>query len=339
MPELRQNMATREWVIIATERARRPEEFAEVSRVRTHTRPQRVEKCPFCPGNEHMTPAATLAIEDGEGWGVRVFNNLYSALGDGPVSERVMEGLHRHMSGVGRHEVVVESPRHNTTTALMSVQEVARFLRAFQVRTEEASRDERVLLTICFKNHGAAAGASLEHPHGQILCLPVVPLQLRSRAHDAMTYFDEHGSCVFCDMWRQEIADGVRVVVEGKHSVSFVPFAAFSPFHIWIVPKRHAALFVQTRPDELEDIASVLRTTLAKLYWGLGDPDYNWMIRAAPNHHGTSRSYHWYLSVVPRVSKMAGFELGAGMFINSALPEQSARFLREVQVPDVVPST
>ena len=333
MPELRQNVATREWVIIATERARRPDQFVDEQHALTESRPRHVADCPLCPGNEALAGEATLEICAAGRWQVRVVRNKYPALVDTVAPERRFEGIERRMGGFGVHEVLIESPLHNVTTALQSEAEVARTLRAFAERGRALARDERIFLTIFFKNHGAGAGTSLEHPHCQMVSLPVIPRHVRQRLQDASAYYDEHGSCAFCDMWRQELSGGVRVVVEGRHCVAFVPYAAFSPFHTWVVPKRHMAAFGGACEEELEDVAAVLRALLRRMYFGLHDPDFNFVVRTAPNHEDRCRSFHWYLSVVPRVARSAGFEVGSGMFINTSLPEDSARFLREVKAP------
>jgi len=333
MPELRQNVATREWVIIATERAQRPDQFVDPRRTLTETRPRRVAECPFCPGNEEKAGQPTLEVSEGGHWQARVIANKFPALVEAVAPKHRFEGIERSLTGFGVHEVLVESPLHNVTTGLQTEAEVARTLRAFCERGRKLSHDERILLTIFFKNHGAGAGTSLEHPHCQMISLPVVPHHVRQRLQDAAAYYDEHGACVFCDMWHQELAAGARVIAEGKHSVAFVPYAAFSPFHTWIVPKRHMPVFSHAREDELEDVAAVLRTVLRKMYFGLRDPDFNFVVRTAPNHEDRSRTFHWYLSVVPRVTRTAGFEVGSGMFINTSLPEESARFLRDIKAP------
>ena len=332
MSELRQNLATKEWVIIATERAQRPADFDDPRRPHTHARPSRVETCPFCPGNEHMSaPAVLEVLQDGR-WQVRIVPNKYPALADHGGVERRSDGTARWMSGFGVHEILIESPEHNTTAALQEDSQVARALRALRQRQQQLERDPRLMMTLCFKNHGSAAGTSLEHPHCQMISVPVVPHHIRQRLADALAYHDERGTCVYCDMWRQELDAGLRVVAEGELFVAFLPYAALSPFHIWILPRRHAPIFTQISEPETEDLARVLRQVLARLYYGLHDPDFNFVIRSAPTHEEHSRSFHWYLSIVPKVTKIAGFELGSGMFINTALPEESARFLREVKL-------
>ncbi len=333
MPEIRQNIATKEWVIIATERARRPEDFTAATRTRTHERPPRVATCPFCPGNEGMTPEPSLVVRDAGGaWRQRIVPNKFGALSPTAPPRRLEAGVARMTEGYGFHDVLIESPHHNTTTALMPAAEVASALAALRDRARELARDERISQIIPFKNHGESAGTSLEHPHCQMVSLPIVPSHIRQRLEEAMRYFDEHGTCVFCDMarWESEVAE--RVICEDDHFVSFIPYAAFSPFHTWILPRRHRPLFTLASDEELASLGAVLKTTLLKLYRGLGDPHYNYMIRMAPLAYDKVQWSHWYLSIVPKITKTAGFELGSGMYINTALPEASAEFLRGVAV-------
>ncbi|HWQ14698.1 MAG TPA: galactose-1-phosphate uridylyltransferase [Roseiflexaceae bacterium] len=330
MPEIRQNLATREWVIIATERAKRPEQFALPHREHTAIPPYD-DRCPFCPGNEELDLERLRLPAEGP-WQQRVVRNRYPALQEDSDGERQLDGIHRSIPGVGYHEVVVESRLHNTNPALETVDEVEGTLRAFQLRSWAYGEDERVEQVICFKNHGPTAGTSLLHPHAQIIALPVVPYTVRARAAEARRYFDDHGECVICRMRTDEEASGERLVAETQHFSAFVPYAAFSPFHLWIVPRRHAASFGGTTPEELRDLAALLRDILRRIYFALNDPDYNYVIRTAPQCEHTARHLHWYLPIIPRVSHSAGFELGSGMFINTALPEESARFLREFRI-------
>jgi len=329
MPELRQNMATREWVIIATERAKRPEEFFQAHQNRTEERPAWAEHCPFCPGNEELD-LEQLRIPDNGDWQARVVRNRYPALqGEGERTRR-FEGSNCAISGVGHHEVIVESRLHNTCPALETVDEVECTLLAFQLRGLALREDPRVEHVVYFKNHGATAGASLQHPHAQLLALPVVPYTVRSRMEEARRYFDDHGACAICRMREEEERQQVRMVIESDWFSAFVPYAAFSPFHLWIIPRRHEASFLMSTAEELRDLAVVLRELLRKLYVGLNDPDYNYVMRSTPEHERASEYFHWYLSVVPRVTRTAGFELGSGMFINTSLPEESAAYLRGI---------
>jgi UDPglucose--hexose-1-phosphate uridylyltransferase len=172
----------------------------------------------------------------------------------------------------------------------------------------------------------------LQHPHAQIAATPIVPTQIRRRLDEAIRYFDENGECVFCQTLRQELRARERIVYENQSFVAFIPYAALSPFHLWIYPRRHMSAFDAIMDGELEHLATALRTVLAKLYHGLSDPDYNFSIRSIPLRAGQTDYFHWYVAIVPRVTKTAGFEIGSGMYINTALPEASAQFLREIAV-------
>ena len=331
MPELRQNLITRDWVIISTERANRPNEF-KTGRQRPVMQ-DHDDACPFCPGNEHLTSPEISRIGQEDSWRVRTIQNKFPALS--PVGERTRhsEGIFRSMSGVGIHEVIVDHPRHNMTPALMSDEEMTDIVTMYWTRYVAVKKDPRIEAIVIFKNHGETAGTSLSHPHSQLAATPVVPTQVRGRIDESIRYFDDTGECVFCRTLKEELAAGDRIILEGKHFVAFQPFASLSPFHTWIFPRRHMSSFDDIDDAEIPDLASVLRAYLAKLYHGLDDPDYNYTIRSSPTGNPHTEYFHWYLSVVPRVSRVAGFEIGSGMFINTALPEETARFLREFEIP------
>lgn len=329
MSELRQNVATKEWVIIATDRAQRPRDFSRPSRKRTEDRPERQENCPFCPGNEDQSEDVMRIPEDGP-WQVRTVLNKYGALQRDGMRERIFEGVRRRVSGVGYHEVIIESPRHNTCAALQSPDAVAVTLRAFQQRGKAIKRDPNTEHIIYFKNHGQRAGTSLEHPHTQLIGLPLVPHHIRNRNEEARRYFDDMGHCVHCQMWSDELEDASRIVATNEDFVALIPYAAFSPFHTWIIPRRHHPTFLSIGDDELNNLGQILHNVLRKIYVGLGDPDYNYVVRSAPFRDEEQEYLHWYVTIVPRVTRAAGFELGSGMFINTALPEESAAFLRSV---------
>jgi UDPglucose--hexose-1-phosphate uridylyltransferase len=329
MPELRQNMATKEWVIIATERAKRPEQFVQPDKERVEDRPAYAAGCPFCPGNEELDLERLRLPEEGD-WIVRVVQNRYPALRESGDRAENIGGLSSSIAGVGYHDVVVESRLHNTSPATEAIEEIERTLRAFQIRGLDMRADKRIEQIVFFKNHGAAAGASLLHPHAQMLGMPVVPSSIRGRAEEARRYYEEHGECVICRMRQEEQREQARIVVDSPFFSAFIPFAAFSPFHLWIIPRLHHASFLDTAPEELHDLALVLHKILHKIYVGLNDPDYNYVIRSAPIHEAEAEHLHWYIAVVPRVTRMAGFEMGTGMFINTALPEESAQFLRSI---------
>jgi len=331
MPELRHNVLTRDWVIIATERARRPEDFVKKKKDKKVI-PSHVANCPFCPGNEKMTPPETYVVPDTTGWRVRVTPNKFAALSYEGERRRYIQGIRRTITGVGIHEVIVETPDHSKTTALLDDAQVETIVQTYLNRFKFASQDSRVEQVTIFKNHGEAAGTSLEHPHSQVIATPVITAQLRDRLINALKHFDEFGECIFCRVLDQELKEGTRVVLETPHFVTFVQYAALTPFSMLIMPRRHMACFAEISDAEAADLARALRRTLAKLHLGLEDPDFNYVVRTAPSEYAGVKYYHWYVSIIPRLTKTAGFELGSGMFINVSLPEENASFLRGIQV-------
>ena len=332
MPELRQNPVNKEWVIIATERAKRPHELARRNAENVRL-PSYSENCPFCPGNEHMAPPETRRIVRDGRWQVRVVPNKFAALsGEGEVFRRV-EGLKRSVSGIGIHEVIVETPDHSQAAALLNPQDLELLVQCYLERYLTISQDPRIELITIFKNHGLRAGSSLEHSHSQLIATPIISPEIRRRMEDALRFYDDEGQCLFCKVMAEELADSIRIVRETEHFVAFIPYASLSPFAMWIFPRRHMASFGEIHPDEIHDFAQLLKVILTKLYYGLGNPDYNYVIRSSPSENRYSRYYHWYLSLIPRLTRVAGFELGSGMYINVTLPETNAEFLRGVEPP------
>jgi UDPglucose--hexose-1-phosphate uridylyltransferase len=332
MPELRQNFFTKEWVVIATERAKRPEEMA------VH-RPAKsvqsfVESCPFCPGHENKTPPEILRISDrdGEHWTIRVVPNKFAALSRDVEPDRTVRRSRRTINGFGIHDVIIETPDHAQVMALMTDAEVADVLRVYKTRFTALSSDSRIAQITIFKNHGADAGTSLEHPHSQLIATPVISLQVRQRFQEALRYYDDFGACMFCETLEEELAEKQRIVLTTDNFVALETFASPTPFCTHIYPRRHMASFGDISDTELTDLGQVLRAILGKLYHGLANPDFNYTIRTAPAECVGVKYFHWYLSVIPRLTRVAGFELGSGMFINSVLPEAAAEFLRKVNV-------
>ncbi len=330
MPELRQNRFTKEWVILATERAKRPEEL-RVARDSRPPLPSYSEKCPFCRGNEKLAPPAVMTIPDDGNWSVRIVPNKFAALSREGDLWRKIERSRRTMNGIGIHDVIVETPNHALTTALLPVENVAEILRAYRQRFTDISADPRIAHVTIFKNHGASAGTSLEHPHSQLIGTPVISSQVRHRIYEALRHYDEFGECMLCEAIKEDLSDPTRVVLLSDHFMAVEPFASSTPFATYIYPRRHMASFGATSDAEIVDLASVLKTVLAKLYVGLQNPDFNYTIRTAPHENAGVLYYHWYLSVIPRLTRVAGFELGSGMFINTVLPEAAAEFLRNTK--------
>jgi len=335
MSELRHNILTREWVIVAPERAKRPDDFKKAHKP-ISSGPSFLANCPFCPGNEHMTKPSTLVIPNGDGWKLRVVGNKYPSLSSEGERQRILQGIRRVVTGVGVHEVIIDTPEHNRPLALMDNYQVEVIISAYLDRFRYASADPRVEQVTIFKNHGEAAGTSLEHPHSQVIGTPVITAQLRDRLSNALRHFDEFGECIFCRVMEMELKEQARVVIESRHFVLFVQFAALTPFSMMIMPRRHMAVFSEMTDDEAQDLAQILRNTLAKLHYGLDDPDFNFTIRTAPLEYQGVKYFHWYLSIIPRLTRTAGFELGSGMFVNVRLPEEDAAFLRRTLVNELL---
>ncbi len=333
MSELRQNVLTREWVIISPERAKRPDEFARKKngeRVLAEYEPE----CPFCVGNEHLTSDELYRIPEKGSWKVRVISNKFPALSGRGERVRRVEGIYRSMTAVGFHEVIIENPIHNRTIALMADDEITDLLKVYRHRYKEIKKDGRIEAIILFKNHGESAGTSVAHPHSQLVATPIVPNQIRSRIDESIRYFDDTGECVCCRTVQDELHAKERLIFQSKNFVAFIPYAALSPFHIWIFPLRHASSFDEINDFEIKDLSKCLKAVLAKLYYGLNNPDFNYSVRSIPTRDIHTEYFHWYITIVPRVTKTAGFEIGSGMYVNTALPEESAEFLRGISVPD-----
>jgi UDPglucose--hexose-1-phosphate uridylyltransferase len=331
VPELRQDRFTKEWVILATERAKRGGE-AKAKRV-PKPLPQHDEKCPFCPGNEAMTPAAVLEIpqQDGCAWQVRVIPNKYAAVSRDGQPVRHVAGSHHSVDGVGIHDVIIESPDHSQTIATLRVSEVQTILESYKARCDAVSDDPRVAQVIIFKNHGAGSGTTLEHPHTQLIATPVISSHIRGRIYEALRYYDDFGVCIACAALEEELTEQTRVVLTTDHFVVVEPFASPVPYNTHIYPRRHMCSFGEISPPELGDLAGALKSVLERLYVGLDNPDFNYTIVTAPTDHSAAQYYHWYLSIIPRLTQLAGFELGSGMSINTLSPESAAEFLRNVR--------
>lgn len=335
MPELRQNFFTKEWVIIATERAKRPEDMV----VHRSANPVAsfVASCPFCLGNEAQTPPEVLRVGNGNGsWNVRVVPNRFSALARDVEPTRSIHRSRRSINGFGVHDVIIETPDHAEFMPLMSDSQVSQILSVYKTRYNELSHDPRIAHITMFKNHGRDAGTSLEHPHSQLIATPVISHQVRERFQHALSHYDEYGECMFCQMVEEELEEQKRVVMTTEHFVVLELFASATPFCTHIYPRRHMASFGDISAPEIQDLGRTLRSLLARLYHGLENPDFNFTIRSAPAESVGVKYFHWYLSVIPRLTRVAGFELGSGMFINTVLPESAAEFLRQVKVESAV---
>lgn len=334
MPELRQDPTTKEWVIIATERAKRPHEFQR--------RNPQVEappaECVFCPGNEDKTPPELWRFpQQNAPWTVRVIPNKYPALSSqAPSLPHVGTPLYNRMDGFGYHEVIVETPNHKRPMPLMTDSEVRDVLLVFRERYWALRKDQRVKLVLIFKNHGPTAGTSIEHPHCQVVATPIIPSHIRRKYEVAIQHYDDTNRCIYCDIVRTEKESGERVIKESEHFLVFEAYASRSPFETWIAPLRHNSCFGAITDQEVADLAAVLRETLARLYCGLNNPDFNLVVHTAPTEDEAKPYYLWHIQILPRLATPAGFEIGSGIYLNPCFPEEAASFLRDIRVGPAV---
>ncbi|MBM3336013.1 galactose-1-phosphate uridylyltransferase [Candidatus Sumerlaeota bacterium] len=336
MPELRQDPMTREWVVIATERAKRPDAFqGQGEKRRSVSLGSQREKCPFCEGNESTTPPEIVAYRKAgaaantPGWWVRVVPNLYPSLKtEGNCERRQIDNFFRMMDGVGAHEVIIESPEHSDTIGAIDDRMAEEIVMMYLDRFLDLKKDRRFENITCFRNRGGLAGASLLHPHSQIIATPMVPGLLRRRLEMAFRYYDDHGKCVYCAMIETELAEGKRVVMANEEFVVFEPFASRVPFETWIVPKEHCSAFEAIPRAHGKALGRTLNAALGLLHRKLNDPDYNYVVRTEPLREDHSSYFHWSVHILPRLTTAAGFEMGSGMYINPMPPETAAEFLR-----------
>jgi len=338
MPELRKDLITEGWVIIATERAKRPHDFAQP--------PNEPEtgNCPFCPGNESQTPPELWVSRanggaNQPGWKVRVIPNKFPALPIEGEMDREAEGIYDRMNGIGAHEVVIDTPDHNQALEEQPAADIALALTACKERILDLQRDTRFRYILAFKNVGREAGASLRHSHYQLIATPVTPSRVKAKLVGARDYYERKERSVFQDILRNEQRDGRRIVFENAGFLVFCPFASRFPFELCVLPRRQAADFHSIDSAELLLLAEALKIGLSKLSQGLNKPQYNLILQTAPSRAGHHRSgywdtidqdFRWHIEILPRLTRTAGFEWGTGFYINPMPPEDSATFLRSV---------
>jgi len=331
MSELRQDPTTKVWVIIAPERAKRPRQAPKKRQV--DVLPVWDESCPFCPGNEDQTPGETfrLPITDHDSpWEIRVVPNRFAALTPEGDTTRVENGrFFRKMGGFGIHEVIIESPSHNTPMALMAYEQVEKVLIAYQERYNALKKNQQIRCITIFKNHGWAAGTSLVHPHSQLVAAPILSPYYNRKFDIAHEHYADMGRCLYCDLIAWDIRNTERAVAETREFVVVHPYASRVPYETWIMPKTHCASFGMFPTTHLAELARVLKDVLLCLYQRLDNPAFNLMIDSTTTADEESPYYHWHLRIVPRITTIAGFEMGSGMYISAALPEQTAGIMKQ----------
>lgn len=343
MSELRHDPIQNRWVIIATERAFRPSDFEAPATSR-----REVSFCPFCEGHEDRTPPEILAYREpgsepnGPGWKVRVIPNKFPALRiEGPLNRKGI-GLFDMMSGIGAHEVIIETPEHDTNFPDMAIEQIELVLRAYRERLNDLMKDPRFRYILIFKNYGLPAGASLSHPHTQLIATPITPRTVAMEFDSARAHYLVKERCLFCDIIEQELYYGDRVVKIDEHYVALAPFASRFPFETFIAPRVHNYNFGDITDEDIHHLALTLKDILLRLKISLNNPPYNFVLHTGPNveakpkrpnHWETIQfDFHWHLEIIPRVTRIAGFEWGTGFYINPTSPEEATKYLREVRI-------
>lgn len=327
MPQLRQNIITGEWVVVAPERAKRPQDFIIPKSVKVSN----TDNCPFCVGSEGYKNNEKVRKASTEN--IYVIENRYPAFIEDESKKTVRSfypenGFYRARASVGDHEVVVLRD-HDKPLVKISKEIATELFGVLQDRYIWMKEHEKVASIMPIYNNGAEAGASIEHPHAQIFASGIVSNTVGKEMEGAENYFGINGSCIFCDMISHELREKVRVVYENEEYVAFAFYASRFPFEMWIFPKKHQSQFEETSKKELSMFADAVMESLYKLDKTLDNPPFNFYIHTLPTISENCASYHWHLEIVPRVSNFGGFELGSGVVINVMSPEEAANYLRK----------
>lgn len=336
MSELRQNLASKEWVVIAPERGKKPNDFLEKIVSKPAPSSHYDESCPFCPGNEDefsIIEQQRVTNQAGD-WVIRVIDNKYKILDKFNTCPAVpdsfqKEGIYQRLEGCGNHEVIIETNEHSKTIIDLTKDELKSLLNVYVDRYRALKENPNNLLTVIFKNYGILAGQSQPHSHSQIVGSRVVPSYVRLLLHEAEKHFDNFGSCVFCDIVEFEKKHKKRVIYDNKDFISFVPFAASSAHETWIVPKLHEADIGNLSGSRIESLADILNLILSKFHKSIGNPNFNYVFRMSPYPLSGVPFYHWYIQILPRTNIIGGFERGTRIPVNQVVPEESAKMLRK----------
>ncbi|TRZ49497.1 galactose-1-phosphate uridylyltransferase [bacterium] len=341
MPELRKDPVIGRWVIIATERAKRPDQFSSPAQEARQEKP-----CPFCEGNESQTPPEIYAIrprhtpQNSRGWDVRVVPSISPFLRIEGDLERRGSGLYDVMNGIGAHEIIIETNEHIGNMADLSEEQISKVITAYIDRITDLEKDRRFKYVLVFKNYGwTAGGGRVQHSRSQLIATPVNPKRVKEELVGARQYYEYHERCIFCDLIKQEMAFQERLILDIDGFIAITPFAARFPFEVWILPKKHSCDFTNLDISQRLDLGRIIKKTLAKLKKGLNDPPYNYVLHTAPFRRpklgywkSIDYDYHWHIEIMPRLTRVAGFEWGTGFYICPLPPEDAAKFLREVEV-------
>jgi len=324
--ELRQDLITGDWVVIAIGRAKRPHEFGERERIKNDTG---IENCPFENFEEKKQEKDVLIYhrEDGD-WTLRVFPNKYPAFARGSLPKNLDEGPYFAMNGSGYHELVVTRD-HYRHIALMDHIEIAEIFDAFQDRYLDLMKKKSVSYIALFHNYGKEAGASVAHPHSQIMAIPVISPYLKQELDGAELYHRKNKKCVYCTMIEHEMEDRKRVLFENENFIAMCPFSSRAAFEVWVMPKKHSPYFERITDEQKIKLAEVFGKTMKSIYKALNDPPYNFYIHTSPCDGKDYPHFHWHIEILPHTATWAGFELETGIEISTIQPEIAAEFLRK----------
>ena len=332
MPEYRKDIILDEWVIIATGRAKRPEDFRE-EKIKIDKKIMGI--CPFDKGNESMTPPEVLRmdlqgnfVDSSVDWQIRVVPNKFPALIPDATPYSKMYGVYMVMDGFGLHEVVIHSPEHITNLSELSQFQLELILNVYVKRLREIKKDSRIESVIIMLNQGKEAGASLEHSHSQIFALPLNPPVLEKELHGTRRYFKQNNRCAMCDLMKFEISEDKRVVFDNENFFIIQPYASRNPFETWVVPKKHYPNFENISQSEIKSFAHCLKILSDFFYEELNEPSYNYFIHTGPMHKEIENHYHWHFELIPKLSIKAGFEIATGIDICITTPEYTAEFMK-----------
>ncbi|MCK5628016.1 DUF4931 domain-containing protein [Candidatus Bathyarchaeota archaeon] len=337
--ELRKDYLLDRWVVIATERGMRPSDFTKKKRKK-----QKKMVCPLCPGNEQMTPPAILVYKSENGkltkhkdqngfrhknWLIRCIPNLYPAFSPPTQHSQVKQIIKNNQLGlaIGHHEVLIETPKHNNQPSDMKVTQLVLIIKAYIDRTRELTNKPYVKHVSIFRNYGPESGASLFHPHSQIIGMPITPEIFKAELKASEIFYDQNKKCIFCEILQKE-KKGPRCVLENPEFLVFTPYASVNPLEFWIIPKKHSPNILNLSEKEIRALAETLKRSLSGLKQLVHDPPYNFGFHLVKNENYSH--YHWHLEVYPKLSVWGGFEKSTGMFINTVMPETAASEMRKI---------
>ncbi|PIR97356.1 MAG: galactose-1-phosphate uridylyltransferase [Candidatus Doudnabacteria bacterium CG10_big_fil_rev_8_21_14_0_10_41_10] len=329
MSEFRQDIVTKEWVLVASLRSGRPHEFSK-SKAIPEGLPESDPKCVFCVGNESKTPPEILRLPKNDNWQVRVVPNKFGLLELNQA--KTFRNFYVSLPGIGSHEVVL-TRAHNQPTALKSVELIDQVLEVYIKRINDLKKYNTVKYVHIIQNHGKLAGASLIHPHSQIFAMPFLGPHLQEELRGANGHYQVFDKCIYCDIIAYELTRKARIVLETRNFLVICPYESKMPYQMRIMPKKHQANFNEISIEDRKELAAVIKSILSKLYYKLNNPAYNYYIHSMPfrrskNVSHNEKAYHWHMVIMPRINIWAGLELGTEIYVNVMPPEEAAEYLR-----------